>query len=103
MIEIEAAAYLGKNAHPDEVVETIRMVREKGFYYNANVMEVIRDNMMGKNPVKPQRSFEVELTGREKEDAGHSSVKNVPIKKLPTNFSSATARWKATATTCFPN
>ena len=67
MIEIGAAAYLGKNAHPDEVVETIRMVREKGFYYNANVMEVIRDNMMGKNPVKPQRSFEVELTGREKE------------------------------------
>jgi DNA-binding NarL/FixJ family response regulator len=67
MIEIGAAAYLGKNAHPDEVVETIRMVREKGFYYNTAVMEVIRDNMMGKNPVKPQRSFEIELTGREKE------------------------------------
>ncbi|MDO8368577.1 MAG: response regulator transcription factor [Saprospiraceae bacterium] len=67
MIEIGAAAYLGKNAHPDEVVETIRMVQEKGFFYNATVMEVIRDNMMGKNPVKPQRGFEVELTGREKE------------------------------------
>jgi DNA-binding NarL/FixJ family response regulator len=67
MIEIGAAAYLGKNAHPDEVVETIRMVCEKGFYYNATVMEVIRDNIMGKNTVKPQRSFEVELTGREKE------------------------------------
>lgn len=67
MIEIGAAAYLGKNAHPDEVVETIRMVREKGFYYNSTVMEVIRENIMGKNPVKPQRSFEVELTARERE------------------------------------
>ena len=67
MIEVGAAAYLGKNAHPDEVVETIRMVREKGFYYNAMVLEVIRDNLMGKNLVKPQRSFEVDLTNREKE------------------------------------
>lgn len=67
MIEVGAAAYLGKNAHPDEVVETVRMVREKGFYYNAMVMEVIRDNLMGKNVVKAQRSFDVELTNREKE------------------------------------
>ena len=67
MIEVGAAAYLGKNAHPDEVVETIRMVREKGFYYNTMVMEVIRDNLMGKNVAKPQRGFEVELTNREKE------------------------------------
>lgn len=67
MIEIGAAAYLGKNAHPDEVVETIRMVREKGFYYNQMVMEVIRDNITGRNPVKPQRSFDIELTSREKE------------------------------------
>lgn len=67
MIEIGAAAYLGKNAHPDEVAETIRMVCEKGFFYNAAVMEVIRDNITGKNPVKPQRSFEVELTARERE------------------------------------
>lgn len=67
MIEMGAAAYLGKNAHPDEVVETIRMVREKGFYYNAAVMETIRENMMGKSTIKPQRSFQVELTSREKE------------------------------------
>ncbi len=67
MIEIGAAAYLGKNAHPDEVVETIRMVCQKGFYYNSTVMEVIRDNMTGKSQVKPQRSFEIEITSREKE------------------------------------
>jgi DNA-binding NarL/FixJ family response regulator len=67
MIEMGAAAYLGKNAHPDEVVETIRMVRARGFYYNTDVMETIRENIMGKNPVKPQRGFQVELTSREKE------------------------------------
>jgi DNA-binding NarL/FixJ family response regulator len=67
MIEIGAAAYLGKNAHPDEVVETIRMVREKGFYYNGMVMEIIRANMTGQSQVKPQRGFQVELTLREKE------------------------------------
>lgn len=67
MIELGAAAYLGKNAHPDEVVETVRMVREKGFYYSPAVMEVIRDNITGKTVIKPQRSFEVELTSREKE------------------------------------
>jgi DNA-binding NarL/FixJ family response regulator len=67
MIEIGAAAYLGKNASPDEVADTIRTVREKGFCYNELVMEVIRENMFGKSTIKPQRSFEVELTGREKE------------------------------------
>ena len=67
MIEVGAAAYLGKNAHPDEVVETIRTVFEKGFCYNAMTLEVIRDNITGKHPVKPQRSFDVELTGRELE------------------------------------
>lgn len=67
MIEIGAAAYLGKNAHPDEVVETIRQVCAKGFYYNQTVMEVIRENLTGKLNIKPQRSFEVELTNREKD------------------------------------
>lgn len=67
MIEVGAAAYLGKNAHPDEVAETIRTVFEKGFCYNAMTLEVIRDNITGKHPVKPQRSFDVELTGRELE------------------------------------
>jgi DNA-binding NarL/FixJ family response regulator len=67
MIEIGAAAYLGKNAHPDEVIETVRTVREKGFFYNAMVMEVIRDTMSGKPIPRPTHDFEVELTAREKE------------------------------------
>jgi DNA-binding NarL/FixJ family response regulator len=67
MIEIGAASYLGKNAHPDEVVETIRMVQEKGFYYNQLTMEIIRGNMTGQKQLKRQRNLEVELTTREKE------------------------------------
>ena len=43
------------------------MVRDKGFYYNSAVMEVIRENMMGVRPVKTQREVDVELTNREKE------------------------------------
>ena len=67
MIEIGASAYLGKNEDPEQVVETIRMVRMRGFYYNPAVMEVIRENIQNKNSIKPQRTFSVELTSREKE------------------------------------
>lgn len=67
MIEIGAASYLGKNAHPDGVVETIRSVCEKGFCYNQLVIEVIRENMTGKTIPKAPASFDVELTSREKE------------------------------------
>ena len=67
MIEIGAASYLGKNAHPDGVVETIRSVREKGFCYNETVMQVIRDNLTGKTAVKQSSSFDQVLTNREME------------------------------------
>lgn len=68
MIEIGAAGYLGKNADPEEVVETIRTVREKGFCYNNMVMEVIRDNITGKQ-IPKAHSFNapMELTSREQE------------------------------------
>lgn len=66
MIQIGASSYLGKNAHPDAVVETIRGVMEKGFYYNQMVLEVIRESVTGevsnKTPNEP-----VELSLREKE------------------------------------
>lgn len=67
MIEIGASAYLGKNTAPDEVVETIRMVREKGFYYNTAVMGIIRENIMA--PIQSKQVLEqpVEITNREKE------------------------------------
>lgn len=67
MIEIGASAYLGKNTAPDEVVETIRMVREKGFYYNTEVMGIIRENIMSPLQTKANREQTIDITNREKE------------------------------------
>ena len=67
MIEIGAASYLGKNAHPEEVVETVRQVRERGFYYNAMVMNVIHESMLDKSQPKPEPAIDLELTARERE------------------------------------
>jgi DNA-binding NarL/FixJ family response regulator len=67
MIQIGASSYLGKNAHPDAVVETIRGVMEKGFYYNQMVMEVIRESVTGEVSSKAPHNEPVELSLREKE------------------------------------
>ncbi len=67
MIEIGAASYLSKNAPPDEVVETIRQVCSRGYYYNAMVMEVIRESMMNKPAPRHGGAGEAELTARERE------------------------------------
>lgn len=67
MIELGASAYLPKNSSPEEVVETIRAVNNKGFHYNSEVMEVIRENMMKKNMPRNKPNLGEELTKREKE------------------------------------
>jgi DNA-binding NarL/FixJ family response regulator len=68
MLEIGAAAYLAKNASPDEMELTIREVYAKGFYYDQHIMEVIRENMMNKTrPPKSSASFAISLTQREQE------------------------------------
>ncbi|MCB9306137.1 MAG: response regulator transcription factor [Lewinellaceae bacterium] len=67
MIEIGAASYLAKNATPEEMKATIREVQEKGFSYNRQVLEVIRENMLDKTKPKITSPFGVELTDREKE------------------------------------
>lgn len=67
LIEIGAAAYLPKNALPEEVEQTIREVMEKGFSYNNAVMEIIRDNMIQKNRPKIKTPFKITLTKREQE------------------------------------
>lgn len=65
MVELSAVAYLPKNSQPDEVVETIKAVYEKGFHYNTQVLEIIRENIISKK--KPKARFLTELTNREKE------------------------------------
>ncbi|WP_026704771.1 response regulator [Flavobacterium soli] len=44
MIQEGAASYLIKNAHPDEMIKTIKEVAKKGFYYNENVIQVLSNN-----------------------------------------------------------
>ena len=65
MIELGAASYLPKNSEPEEVVKTIRGVHSKGFYYNDDVMKVIRENMI--NKTRGKAHFPFELSAREKE------------------------------------
>ncbi|MEM7185901.1 MAG: response regulator transcription factor [Bacteroidota bacterium] len=65
MIELSAVAYLPKNSQPQEVVDTIKGVHEYGFYYNSEVLAIIRENIISKK--KPKAQFSTELTAREKE------------------------------------
>ncbi len=67
MIEMGAASYLPKNTDPDEVVETIRSVLSKGFYYTNEVMKIIREDFMHKHQVKQKPNFSADITAREKE------------------------------------
>jgi len=65
MIELSAVAYLPKNSLPSEVVETIDAVFKNGFYYNSEVLAIIRENIISKK--KPKAQFSLDLTAREKE------------------------------------
>ena len=65
MIELSAVAYLSKNSLPAEVVETIEAVYKNGFYYNSEVLAIIRENIISKK--KPKAQFSLDLTSREKE------------------------------------
>jgi len=67
MIEMGAASYLPKNTDPDEVVETIKSVLTKGFYYTNEVMQIIREDFMNKNQPKVKVAQAVDITTREKE------------------------------------
>ncbi len=67
MLELGASSYLPKNSDPDEVINTLRGVYEKGFYYNDHVMKVIRENMTRKAFSKSKVSKSPELTKRERE------------------------------------
>lgn len=65
MVELSAVAYLPKNSLPSEVIETIDAVFKNGFYYNSEVLAIIRENIISKK--KPKAQFSLDLTAREKE------------------------------------
>ncbi len=67
MIELGAASFLVKNTSPAEMEHAIREVATKGFYYDQNVMEVIRDNMVKKARPQLRVPFGIDLSDRERE------------------------------------
>ena len=46
MINVGASSYLVKSASPQEMLNTIKEVSEKGFYYNETVMRVIHKDII---------------------------------------------------------
>lgn len=67
MLELGAAAYLPKNATPELMQTTVKEVVEKGFFYNDEVLAIIRQNMVKPTRQKLSKPFQPSLTAREKE------------------------------------
>lgn len=67
MMELGASAYLVKNSSPEKMEHVVREVVEKGFYYDAQIMEVIRENIITKARPPAQISFKTEISEREHE------------------------------------
>ncbi|WNJ17087.1 response regulator transcription factor [Pontibacter sp. G13] len=68
LIQLGAAAYLPKNSPIEDVVKTIQMVKQKGFYYSDHVMEIVRRRMMEGTWKKPQQEDKITpISKREKE------------------------------------
>ncbi|MCZ8169882.1 MAG: response regulator [Flavobacterium sp.] len=65
MLHVGASAYLVKNASPALMVETLRQVFEKGFYYTPEVLEVIQQDIVTQTP--RLRFATDDLTNRERE------------------------------------
>lgn len=65
MLHVGASAYLVKNASPKVMLETIRQVDEKGFYYTPEVLDVIQNDIVSDTP--KNRFDEDYLTNREQE------------------------------------
>lgn len=68
MIDAGVVGYLPKDCKKVELLETIRKVCEKGYYYNDVVMELINENMLGGNKTTIKSTFDnLYLTKKEKE------------------------------------
>jgi DNA-binding NarL/FixJ family response regulator len=65
LVEEGASAFLPKNVDPDELMLTIKNVVEKGFHYNAYIVQLLRERMLFGKPRKKANLDD--LTKREKE------------------------------------
>jgi len=66
LIELGVASYLAKNTDPDLMAQTIREVKQHGFYYTPEIQKIIRDNI-GTKRKQTSSVFNVNLTKRELE------------------------------------
>lgn len=67
MINVGASSYLVKSASPQEMLNTIKEVSEKGFYYNETVMRVIHKDIISSTKNTKSTLDDDFLTSREKE------------------------------------
>jgi DNA-binding NarL/FixJ family response regulator len=61
LLDEGAAGFLAKNENPDEVIETIKQVNQKGFHINAHIMQLIRNRRL----TAGRKQQFLELTSRE--------------------------------------
>lgn len=68
MVDAGVVGYLPKDCKKDELIETIRKVYTKGYYYNDVVMELLNENMLHGNKTTVKSTFDkLYLTKKEKE------------------------------------
>lgn len=68
MIDAGVSAYLSKDSSSKEVMETIRGVMDKGYFYTDTVMKLIAENMLEGNKTPVKSVFDnLYLTKKEKE------------------------------------
>lgn len=68
MIDAGVVGYLPKDCKKDELLETIRKVYDKGYYYNDVVMELINENWLHGSRTQVKSTFDkLYLTKKEKE------------------------------------
>lgn len=67
MIKVGAVSYLVKSATPKDVIETINIVHEKGYYYDETVVSIINNGELTEEKELPSSHEESLLSDREKE------------------------------------
>ncbi len=67
LMENGANGYLLKNTEPDEIIKSVYIVYENGYYFNDVVNKALLKKLVLKNNLKPSFNQNVELTERELE------------------------------------
>ncbi len=68
MIDVGASSYLLKDTNPKTVVHTIKQVFTKGFYYDANVIKIINENIHSSAGKRIKRDLDKNLLSKREVD-----------------------------------